>query len=111
MKEGILKKLRDNEQIPQKKLAKIIGVSQQTVASWDMGRTEPSNDSLVKIADYFKVSVDYLLGRNREHQEHTLSKEQISLLENYNSLGADGQNLLKNLLAFLTSPHGASPGN
>ena len=31
--------------------------------SWENGRTESSNMTLVEIADYFKVSVDYLLGR------------------------------------------------
>ena len=59
-----LKDLRIAKQISQKDFAKRLGVSQQTVASWEVGRTEPANDSLKNIADYFDVSTDYLLGRD-----------------------------------------------
>ena len=111
MKDGILKRLRSNRQIPQKKFAQDIGVSQQTVASWEIGRTEPSNSFLVEIAKYFKVSTDYLLGCSETNSQHTLSEEQLSLIEDYNSLGTDGRNLLKGVLASLCLTHSRKKTN
>ena len=48
-----LKQLRNDYQISQKDFAEAIGVAQQTVASWEVGRTEPANNALKEIADYF----------------------------------------------------------
>ena len=58
-----LKTLRKLRCLSQKDVARMLKVTQQAVASWENGRTEPSNMVLVEIADYFNVSVDYLLGR------------------------------------------------
>ena len=54
-----LKDLRIARQISQKDFAKRLGVSQQTLASWEVGRTEPANYALKNIADYLNVSTDY----------------------------------------------------
>lgn len=105
MKEGVLKYLRSLNAISQKDFAKKIGVSQQTIASWENGRTEPSNDLLKDIADYFNVSTDYLLGRDIGEDVKPLSNEQAKLLNNFESLGADGQNLLKGLIESLVMTH------
>ena len=45
-------------------LAKAIGVGRSTVSHYIAGRTEPDIATLIKIADYFHVSVDYLVGRD-----------------------------------------------
>lgn len=59
-----LKELRDSFNLSQKDLAKILSVSQQTIGSWEVGRTEPSNQNLEQISQYFNVSIDYLLGKS-----------------------------------------------
>ncbi len=59
----ILKKLREQSGVSQKKLAEEIHVSQQTVGSWEVNRTTPNPDLMNRVADYFNVSLDYLLGR------------------------------------------------
>ena len=58
-----LKNLRNEAQINQKNLAAQFNVTQATISSWENGRTAPSFDQLIEIADYFDVSVDYLIGR------------------------------------------------
>ena len=63
MHRDTLKKLRGEKRLSQAELAEILKISQQTIASWEVGRTEPDNEMLVKIAKYFDVSVDYLLGQ------------------------------------------------
>ena len=44
--------------------SKIIGVSQQTIGSWETGRTSPDIEMIKKIAQYFNVTTDYLLGND-----------------------------------------------
>jgi len=61
-----IKKARNDRHLSQRALADIIGVSQQTVGSWEVGRTSPDNEMLKKLAAFFNVSVDYLLGRTDE---------------------------------------------
>lgn len=59
-----LKELRKRKRISQAELANILDVAQQTVASWEREKSTPNYDILQKIANYFHVSTDSLLGRN-----------------------------------------------
>lgn len=59
----ILKNLRTEKNITQKDLAKYLGVSDRSVGYYETGKRTPPPDIIEKIADYFNVSVDYLLGR------------------------------------------------
>ena len=58
-----LKNLRNEAHINQKNLAAQFRVTQATISSWENGRTAPSFEQLIQIADYFDVSVNYLIGR------------------------------------------------
>ncbi|MDO6353983.1 helix-turn-helix transcriptional regulator [Caloramator sp. CAR-1] len=58
-----LKELRKEKMITQAKLAEEIGVTPQNISYFEKGR-EPSYDILIKLADYFKVTTDYLIGRS-----------------------------------------------
>ena len=80
-----LKKLRMNNRLSQKGLADKLGVSQQTVASWETGRTEPSNEFLNSIAKLFDVSTDYLLG-NEEAAPQKLDDGESNLLNLFRNL-------------------------
>lgn len=55
--------LMNTEKLSQYALAKAIKVSESTVCNWLNGKKEPSIESLWKLADYFDVSVDYIIGR------------------------------------------------
>ena len=58
-----IKELREMAGKQQKVLAIDLGVSQPTVSDWESGRKVPSAKSTSKLADYFQVPIDYLLGR------------------------------------------------
>lgn len=58
-----LKELRINRRISQVKLAMDLNLSQNSISRYETGEREADYDTLVAIADYFNVSVDYLLGR------------------------------------------------
>lgn len=57
-----LKELRNESCLLQKQLATDLGVTQACIGKWETGDREPSLDDLIKVANYFSVSTDYLLG-------------------------------------------------
>ena len=59
----VLVNLMSENQITAYRLSKDIGVHQTSIKNWITGTTKPNEDKLQKIADYFNVSVDYLLGK------------------------------------------------
>lgn len=61
-----IRDLRKSRGISQAALAKVIGVAQNTLSYWENGKYDADNKSLTAIADYFGVTVDYLLGRDIE---------------------------------------------
>ena len=101
-----LKSLRASKKISQKDFAQALKVSQQTVASWESGRTEPSNTALKEIADYFNVSADYLLGCDTV-KAPALSDEQTTLLKDFDALNSAGRKLLVGVLNSLRVSHAA----
>ena len=58
-----LKELRKKKGISQLRLATDLNTTQNTISRYETGEREPGIDELIKIADYFNVSVDYLIGR------------------------------------------------
>lgn len=58
-----LRELRTEKGLSQKDFAKILNTTNSSICDWECGRTEPSLEMLVKIADYFEICADYLLGR------------------------------------------------
>ena len=61
-----LKKLRKERKISQLKLAIDLNMNQNTVSRYENMEREADYETLIKIADYFGVSLDYLLGRTDE---------------------------------------------
>lgn len=61
-----LKQLRQARNLRQTDLAREICVSVQSLSNYELGQREPDFITLNKLADYFNVSVDYLLGRTDE---------------------------------------------
>ncbi len=70
-----IKELRDEKKLTQRQLAKEIGVSNVTVMQWENGIITPKLDKLIKLSDYFGVSIDYLVGRDeRETLRRDISR-------------------------------------
>ena len=58
-----IRELRSAAKMNQVELASKIGISQSTLSYWEIGSYEPDHESLIRLADIFNVSVDYLLGK------------------------------------------------
>ena len=61
-----LAELRNSRKISQKDLAAIIGYSQNMISQWENGTRDPGTEVLKQLADFFGVTVDYLLGRTAD---------------------------------------------
>ena len=75
-----IKELRLGHGLNQVELGKKLSVTKQTISNWENDNIQPSIDMLVKIADYFSVSTDYLLERDNKATlcVDGLTTEQIS---------------------------------
>ena len=103
-----LKVLRAEKGITQADIAQYLEVSQQTVGSWENEKSTPKFDMLLKIADYFNVSTDYLLGR--EGHNVSLSEEQKKLLYTFDSLKKDAKETVWTMLNSLQVTHSSPQG-
>ena len=58
-----LKNLRKSKNISQRKLAMDLGMNQNSISRYETGERQADYETLIAFADYFNVSIDYLLGR------------------------------------------------
>jgi transcriptional regulator with XRE-family HTH domain len=54
--------LREDNDLTQEEMGKIVKATQKQISNWETGRNEPPYDILIKYTNYFKVSADYILG-------------------------------------------------
>lgn len=85
----ILKKLREQNGVSQQKLADTFGVTQQAVAKWESGKAEPDTETLKKLAKFFSVSLDELLGLDTpetiaaHHDGEDWTEEELEDIESF----------------------------
>lgn len=61
-----LQRLRERKRISRKVLSELCGLNSDAIRRYERGEREPTMHSLVAIAEYFEVSVDYLVGRSEK---------------------------------------------
>jgi len=71
--------LREKHQLTQEELAKQLSISRASLSHYEKNRRVPDYDTVKKIADFFQVTVDYLIGRT-DHP-HSVPNENIQLFE------------------------------
>lgn len=69
-----LKELRDDKRLTQSEIADSIGLSRATYAMYEIGKSKPKPETLQKIADYYSVTVDYLLGSDMDKIDLIIQK-------------------------------------
>ncbi len=62
-KHNRIKDLREDRDMRQIDLALATGLDQRTISNYETGKTNPDSYALIVLADYFQVSIDYLVGR------------------------------------------------
>ena len=79
-----LRELRGN--MSQQELSDATGINQKTLSNYEVGRTEPNVQNLIRLADYFNVSLDYLCGRQWNNQIGYVPDEKREDIKNVLSL-------------------------
>lgn len=89
-----LRKLRLEKGVSQMQLANAVWVTQQSINKYENHNIEPDIETLIKLADYFETSVDYLIGHTDidhviEPTEYfDLNEQEAELINNYRRLSA-----------------------
>lgn len=105
-----LKTLRNNNKLTQRQLAKKLNISPSTVALYETGDRNPDMTMLKRIADFFNVSVDYLLGQTNipeQYKEKTtnlpenITPDMVELLEKISSLSEESKKDLEEYIKLL----------
>lgn len=91
-----LKTLRNKNDLSQREMGAILGVSPSLVGMFETSNRDPDTDMLIKIADYFKVTTDYLLGRVDNPQGIVLEGDRLP--QKYKDKGLNAIALLKQAL-------------
>ena len=82
-----LKQIRKERGVKQTTLCAALGIAQSTLSSWENSIYEPDQNTTLKLADYFGVTVDYLLGRDEPSltptpapTDNTITEERLRAL-------------------------------
>lgn len=98
-----IKLLRKKKKKTQKEVCNAIHIEQVTMSQYENNKRIPKLDILISIADYYSVSLDYLVGRidtftnisdSQTHVVHSFSDNAVMLLENFEKLEKEEQVLI-----------------
>ena len=81
-----LKELRLAENLTQKALSEKLNITQFTYSNYETGYTQPSIETLIKLADYYHVTLDYLVGRQFANDAGYLTDEEKEILKMFRKL-------------------------
>ena len=77
-----IKELREQHHVSQKELADKLGLNQSAISNYEKGISKPNIDIMLQIADFFNVSLDYLIKRKTKPYElGNLTVSQLELLD------------------------------
>jgi len=87
--------LMQKKNIKASKLTSDLGLSVSAITDWKKGKSKPSTDAVIKIAEYFNVTTDYLLICKEEERNNLnlldYSKEEIRVIKNFQNLNQAGK--------------------
>lgn len=89
-----LRKLRKEKKLTGEQLGKILGVTKTAVSYWETGRVKMDDQMMIKVADYFEVTTDYLLGRDDKRNRPTTAYD---IDKNYEKLDPEIQQVFHDL--------------
>ncbi|WP_076178653.1 helix-turn-helix domain-containing protein [Clostridium botulinum] len=95
-----LKELREQKQLTQNEFASILGIGRTTLSHYELNNREPDFETLEKIANYFDVSIDYLVGRSnlKTFDEYVFHNDFEALSEKLESANPEVKKMVVNIL-------------
>lgn len=103
MKGNRIKKLREEKQMKQDELAKILSISPSAIGMYERDEREPNDEITLKLAEYFNVTTDYLLGKSdiRNPEQIDLDDMDIAFASGIKGLNKENQEIAKNIIEGL----------
>lgn len=105
MKGNRIKKLREEKQLKQEELAKILSISPSAIGMYERDAREPNDELTLKLAEYFDVSTDYLLGKSDiRNPEIEVDKDKINIglsTKDYNPPTKEQQEKIEEFAKFV----------
>lgn len=102
---NILKELRTESGLTQSQFAQAIGTSQKNISRWELGETEPSAYYLKKIAEFYKITTDYILGveddlgqKSYTAANTAITPEESKILNAYRALSPTNKQMILRML-------------
>ena len=96
-----LKELRKLNGLYQKDLASLLNLSEAAISQYESGRREPDIQTLCLLADYFKITVDELIGHSPTISDALISDDELSLVADYRMLGQADKERLQKIISAL----------
>ena len=100
-----LRELRKQAGLTMKQLGSAVGVAESTMSLYESGKRQPDFVTMKKFADYFGVSVDYLMDVTVANVEEQYSADEQTLLRGFRALPDDGK---KEILEYLKFKNGGT---
>ena len=94
-----MKKIRESLQLTQVKVANDLKLSRQVYNFYENGKRNPDMQTLIKIADYYGVSIDYLLGRTNVIKPENIDED--DLLSKINTADSETKASVEQFLNYL----------
>jgi len=96
-----IKILREGRNLSQKELAEAIGVSDVMISLYEQGKKKPSLSTIVKLAEYFNVTTDYLLGAKTEFKD-TIPENIKAVARDLMDLPDENRKLAIDMIKFMS---------
>lgn len=96
-----LQALRNENNMTQDQLAKMLNIKQQAVSQYEKGNALPKNEIIIKLVKIFNVPIGYIMGITDDRKHSDLSEDAIKLLEIYDSLPKEKKIISLELLRVL----------
>lgn len=100
-----IRNLREGRELTQLELANELSISKSNISKYESGAIEPNIKTLNMIADFFNVTVDFLLDRKKDtikEVSKTISEVEIQLLSSFALLNQDGRNYILQTIIMAT---------
>lgn len=94
-----IKELRENKGHTQREVANLLSMSNSTLAMYETDKRQPDLAATARLADFFGVTTDYLIGRNisaakSEPTSPQFSADELALIEKYRQMKDDGKDTM-----------------
>lgn len=101
-----LKKLRSEKNMVQKDIAKVLNITTSAYGFYEQGKRTPDQETLIKLADFFDVSIDYLLGKT-DIRNYAINEPTVALHSDndYDDLPQEAKDEINNFIDYIRSKY------